>query len=75
MAEDGPMFVRMETAARRVSVSRSRAYALARSGRFPGAVRIGGTWRVYLPALQAWAEREAAHPTADPRPNESPSPR
>ncbi|MBA3877396.1 MAG: hypothetical protein C0498_10730 [Anaerolinea sp.] len=51
--------IRIVEAARLMSISRSRAYALALRGELPGALRLGGTWRVNRRALHAWADRAA----------------
>jgi excisionase family DNA binding protein len=59
MSDDEIVLLRIESAARLLSVSSSRAYLLARQGRLPGAVRLAGTWRVNRRVLEAWANRAA----------------
>jgi excisionase family DNA binding protein len=59
MSQDEVVLIPMAAAARLISVSRSRAYALAARGQLPGAIRLGGTWRVNRRTLEAWAARAA----------------
>lgn len=47
MSED-PDVVSIEVAARMLGIGRRTAYELARRGELPGAVRVGGRWRVSL---------------------------
>lgn len=42
----------MREAAQALGISRASAYKLARSGVIP-AIRLGGVWRIPLPALEA----------------------
>ncbi|HEY8867771.1 MAG TPA: helix-turn-helix domain-containing protein [Candidatus Limnocylindrales bacterium] len=61
-------------AARMMSISRSRAYALASRGELPGAFRLGSTWRVNRRTLEAWADRIAMAGAIDvgPGPGQGP---
>ena len=59
MSDDEVVLIRIVDAARLMSISRSRAYSLAVLGKLPGALRLGGTWRVNRRALEAWADRAA----------------
>ena len=68
MSDDEVVLIRIVDAARLLSISRSRAYALALLGKLPGALRLAGTWRVNRRALEAWADR-AAQERVDPTPN------
>jgi excisionase family DNA binding protein len=54
----------VEQAAQRLRIGRSKAYALAASGRLPGAIRLGASIRVSSEALEQWIVRNAS----DPRP-------
>ena len=59
MSDDEVVLVRIVDAARLMSISRSRAYSLALRGKLPGALHLGGSWRVNRRALEAWADRAA----------------
>ncbi|HEY3228825.1 MAG TPA: helix-turn-helix domain-containing protein [Roseiflexaceae bacterium] len=50
-----PLLVRVEEAARLLSLSRSMIYALLNSGELPS-VRCGTARRIPLAALQAWVK-------------------
>jgi excisionase family DNA binding protein len=50
--------VRVSEAARLLDIGRSKAYELIRDGALP-AIRIGGTVRVPLDALEAWVAGQA----------------
>jgi excisionase family DNA binding protein len=45
---------RLTYAAARLGVSSSTVYRLARAGRLPGAVRVGGGWRINKDVLEEW---------------------
>jgi excisionase family DNA binding protein len=67
IAERERLLIRVSEAADRLAISRSRAYELAQEGRLPGQVRLAGSIRVSLPALQAWIDgqvREGEPPSA-----------
>lgn len=57
---DDAVLIRIPDAARLLSVSRSRAYLLAKRGDLPGAIRLGGTWRVNRRVLAAWVDEAVA---------------
>jgi excisionase family DNA binding protein len=59
MNDDDVVLIRIADAARFMSISRSRAYALALRGELPGVLRLGRTWRVNRRVLEAWADRVA----------------
>lgn len=62
-----PAFTSLEEAATFLGISRSTAYRLARSGRFPvRVVEVGGRRVVSIEALQALAA-SAAEPVPAPR--------
>jgi len=69
---DQARLMKMADAARVCSLSRSRAYALAKRGELPGALRLAGTWRVNRVVLQDWLDRAAATPVT-PGPSLGPS--
>jgi excisionase family DNA binding protein len=50
--------LRIAEAAERLAISRSRAYALAKTGDLPGVVRIGGSIRVSARRLEEWIDRQ-----------------
>ena len=58
------LLIRVSTAARLLSISRSTAYQLARTGRLPGVVRLGRSIRVSVLGLEEWIDQERAAPTA-----------
>ena len=66
MSDDEVVLIRIVDAARLMSISRSRAYALALRGELPGALRLAGTWRVNRRVMQMWAAG-AANPGTDAR--------
>ncbi len=39
-----------------LKISERTIYAMAKEGRLPGAVKVGGSWRVLLPKLMGWLE-------------------
>lgn len=61
MPLDLPQFVPLETVMHDLSISRSQAYALVRSGELR-AIQVGGRnqWRVDLAELEAYIERAYA---------------
>lgn len=63
-----PLFLRVDEAARLLSISRSKAYALIAAGDLPH-VRIGSSIRVPTEALKKLANQGANHATG----RESPS--
>jgi excisionase family DNA binding protein len=54
-----PLLVRVEEAARLLSLSRSTIYELLDCGELPS-VRCGAARRIPLAALRAWVERQIA---------------
>lgn len=50
--------VRVSEAAQMLSVSRSKAYELVRSGELPS-IRVGKVVRVPIEGLEAWVRRQA----------------
>jgi excisionase family DNA binding protein len=60
MPHDEVLLIGVREAARRTSMGVSRCYRLIRLGQFPGAIRVGGTWRISVPALEAWVERSVS---------------
>jgi excisionase family DNA binding protein len=52
--------LRIDAAAKRLGIGRSKAYQLARVGELPGLVRIGGSLRVDPASLDRWIERTAS---------------
>lgn len=69
--ESERLLIRVAAAARLLSISRSTAYSLARDGRLPGLVRLGGSLRVSRTGLEDWIER-AQHAAAAGRDDEAP---
>ncbi len=50
-------------------ISKRTIYAMAKGGRLPGAVKVGGSWRVLRPKLMAWLEdNSASDPTTGDHP-------
>lgn len=47
-----PDIVTLEEAAPLIHVGRTTAFQLAKRGEFPGAMKIGGRWKVSLPKLR-----------------------
>ena len=56
------VLLKVDEAAMRCRISRSKAYAMARAGTFPGVVRFGGSVRVSERVLAEWIAREASAP-------------
>ncbi len=44
--------MKIDEAAQALGISRSLAYLMVRDGRLP-AIRLGGTWRVHIAAIEA----------------------
>ena len=65
---DEPVLTIKETAAL-LKVSERTVYAMAKEGRLPGAVKVGGSWRVVSAKLFAWldASSTSAEPKGDNR--------
>ncbi len=42
-----------------LKISERTVYAMAKEGRLPGAVKIGGSWRVLRPKLMGWLEENS----------------
>jgi excisionase family DNA binding protein len=57
-----PLLVRVEEAARILSLSRSTIYEMMDNGDLPS-VRWGAARRIPLAALRAWVERQVVHGT------------
>lgn len=57
--ENGSKLLTMQEVADQLSIPKSRAYELARQGRFP-ITRVGKYIRVTQVALQEWIERETS---------------
>lgn len=59
-----PIFLTIEEVAELLRLSERSVYSMARSGKLPGAAKVGQKWRVNRAALLAWmaegGEREAA---------------
>ena len=55
---DDHLLLRVSAAARRLEISRSHAYALARIGALPGVVRLGRSIRVSVRGIEEWIEQE-----------------
>ena len=51
MERETQLTISVEQAAERLAISRGHAYALARAGRLPGVLRLGGVYRVSVPAF------------------------
>jgi excisionase family DNA binding protein len=58
-----PLLVRVEEAARILSLSRSTIYEMMDNGDLPS-VRWGAARRIPLAALRAWVERQVVHGTS-----------
>lgn len=57
--------LRIEEAARVLSISRAKAYSMAARNEMPGLIRLGGSVRVDPRVLAAWLDECAAKPTTD----------
>lgn len=53
---DERLLLKVPAAARRLDISRSYAYQLARTGELPGVVRLAGSIRVSVRGLEEWIE-------------------
>jgi len=51
-----PEFHTVAELAARLRLSERTAYDLVRQGRIPGAVKVGGQWRIRAAPLDAWLE-------------------
>lgn len=63
MAED-PVLPIKETAAL-LKMSERTVYLMAKEGRLPGAVKLGGSWRVVREKLLAWLDANSTDGDAD----------
>jgi len=53
------LLIRVDEAARMLSMGRAKTYAMAASGELPGVVRIGKSVRISAAVLRAWIERQS----------------
>lgn len=53
-SDNSALLLRVSEVARRLSISRSRAYELVANGTIPGVVRLGSSVRVRKADLEAW---------------------
>ncbi len=60
------LLLRIEDAARRLSLGRSKTYELVQSGDLP-VVRIGKAVRIPVAGLERWVERQASIPDGEVR--------
>jgi excisionase family DNA binding protein len=67
---DERLLLKVPAAARRLDISRSYAYQLARTGELPGVVRLGRSIRVSVRGLEEWVERQR-HNGPTPRDSDS----
>ncbi len=51
------------TVAKRLNLSRDSVARLFREGRLPGAIRVGGRWRLPEDELNLYLKRQTRHPT------------
>jgi excisionase family DNA binding protein len=58
--QDEPILLRVSDAAKRLSISRSKAYDLAARGELPGVMRIGKSIRVSATRLAEWIAAETS---------------
>ena len=61
---DEPVLTIRETAAL-LKMSERTVYLLAKEGRLPGAVKLGGSWRVVRGRLLAWLDTNCAPADAE----------
>jgi excisionase family DNA binding protein len=61
------VLLRVPEAARRLGISTSQAYELARRGELPGVVRLGGAVRVSVRLIEEWID---THDSVSPPPSE-----
>lgn len=59
-----PRLIRIEEAARRLQIGRSKAYQLAATGELPGVVRLGRSVRVSEPRLNEFIRGGDERPAA-----------
>ena len=57
---DEPVLTIKETAAL-LKMSERTVYLMAKEGRLPGAVKLGGSWRVVRAKLLAWLDAESTN--------------
>ena len=57
-----PDLLTVTDAARRVGIHPDSLYRLIRAGKFPPAVKIGGSWRVSVPKLERFLHGDANEP-------------
>jgi excisionase family DNA binding protein len=60
----GRALLRMDEAAERLSISRTKAYELAQRGELPGVLRVGKSLRVSARRLEEWIDRQTRDPHA-----------
>jgi excisionase family DNA binding protein len=53
-----------------LKLGKRTVYELARTGRLPGAAKVGGQWRVNRETLTAWLEAGGEFDAADGSPSE-----
>jgi hypothetical protein len=51
---------RLEWGADQLDISKASAYRLAQRGELPGALKVGGQWRISVPAFRAAVHGEAS---------------
>lgn len=61
---DEKLLVKVEEAARMLSMGRAKAYQMAASGEMPGVVRIGKSIRVSANVLRNWVEHQCGNVAA-----------
>lgn len=61
---DEPVLTIREVAAL-LKMSERTVYAMAKEGKLPGAVKLGGSWRVVRSKLMAWLDAHSA--SAEPQ--------
>ncbi len=60
MTDLPPDLMLLSEAARRLGISVSAAYRAAKAGRLPGAIKVGGAWRVSIPRFDREVHGTAA---------------
>jgi excisionase family DNA binding protein len=58
--QDEQLLLRVSEAAKRLSISRSKAYDLAARGELPGVMRVGKSIRVSATRLAEWIAAETS---------------
>ena len=61
------LLLKVEEAAERLSMGRSKAYELVQSGELP-VIHVGRSVRIPVAALERWVERKAAEAEGDAGP-------